>query len=59
MNIVGFVLAGGALLLLSEVQPELALGTLGLVLLGSILANPQSLNNIAALFASGNTQATK
>lgn len=59
MNVLGFLLAGTALLLLAEVQPELAIGTGALVLLGSVVANPQALNSIGMLFSQSTYSGSK
>lgn len=46
MKLLGFTIAVLALLGLAEVQPELAVGTAGLVTLGIVLMHPDALNSL-------------
>lgn len=50
MNIVGFLLAGAGLLMLSEVAPMPAMVIGGVLIVGYSVTNPQALNNLASLF---------
>jgi len=49
MKLLGFAIAGGAMLLIAEVSPEVAVGTMALVLLGAIVTNPAQLNQLSSM----------
>ena len=52
MKVVAYVFAGATLLAIAEVAPNLAVGTAGLILLASVLENPQRLTAFAGFLAS-------
>ena len=55
MNLLGFVLAGAGLFLLSDVAPTIAVTTGGIILLGYVLANPTSLQQLSLLISGKTT----
>lgn len=49
MKLLGFAIAGGAMMLVAEVSPQVAVGTMALVLLGAIVTNPTQLNALSSI----------
>lgn len=51
MNVLGFILSGAGLLLLSEIEPQLAIMVGGVMIVGYVLINPQALTNLSSLIS--------
>ncbi len=49
-NTFGYAVAGGALLVIAEFSPSFAAGTMGIILLGVLISDPNFFSNINQVF---------
>jgi len=49
-NVAAYLLAGGFLLIINEFSPGIAVGTMGVIVLGIALTNPNSISTLAKAF---------